>query len=76
MNPLPEPKGFVPPPYPFDVPADVLEHIYERAEPVGGGTQNTAAVAHGNGGCGVGVIDGGFSLKADFSAESKSDFLI
>ena len=55
----------------LNVPADVLEHIYERAEPVGGGTQNTAAVAHGNGGCGVGVIDGGFSLKADFSAESK-----
>ena len=25
VNPLPEPKGFVPPPYPFDVPADVVE---------------------------------------------------
>ena len=25
MNPLSEPKSFVPPPYPFDVPADVIE---------------------------------------------------
>ena len=25
MNPLPEAKGFIPPPYPFDVPADVVE---------------------------------------------------
>ena len=29
MNPLPEPKGFVPPPYPFDVPGP-------RAQPPGG----------------------------------------
>ncbi len=25
MSPIPEPTGFVPPPYPFDVPADVVE---------------------------------------------------